>query len=63
MPKLPNYPVLIMGNYPEIVGDSVPYDIPVLGQCSVEELEDRFSELPEVRIEPVVRHMAMHHAP
>ena len=45
VPVLPNYPVLVMSTDPEIVGDSVPYDILVIRQGSVEELEVRFGEL------------------
>ena len=53
IPVLSNDPVLVISNDPETVGNSVSYDVPVLGQGPLEELENRFraplriGELPE----------------
>ena len=63
IPLLPNYPVIVMGDDPEIVGDDVGDHFPFLWKGFIEESEDRLGELAEIRMEPVVRHMAVHDAP
>ena len=52
-----------MGDDPEVVGDGFRDRLPFVGQRFVEECEDRFGELAEVRMEAVVRHVAVHDAP
>ena len=48
---------------PEVVCDGVALGFPLFGQSSAEEIEDSVDEVPEVGMEPVVGHFAVHDRP
>ena len=52
-----------MGNNPEVVGDRAPYGVPVFGQSSIKEPEDRLGKLMEIGIASVVSDLTVHHIP
>ena len=65
-PVIPNSlqnPKVLMGYDPEIVGDGISPFCPLLWQSSAEEIEDSVDEVPEVGMEPVVGHFAVHYSP
>jgi len=51
-----------MGDHAEAVGDGFGDGLPFPWQGPVEEAEDRPGELPEIRVEPVTPHVAVHDA-
>ena len=52
-----------MGDYPKAVYHGIRDRLPFPGQSVREEAEDRLGELPEVRMQAVVSHVAVHGAP
>ena len=65
-PDIPNSlrnPKVLMGYDPEIIGDGISPFCPLLWQSSAEEIEDSVDEVPEVGMEPVVGHFAVHDSP
>ncbi len=52
-----------MGDHPETVGDGFRDGLPLTGKGLVEKAEDRLGELPEIRVEPVTPHVAVHDPP
>ena len=56
-------PKILVGYDPEIIGDGISPFCPLLWQSSAEEIEDSVDEVPEVGMEPVVGHFAVHDSP
>jgi len=52
-----------MGDHAEAVGDGFGDGLPFPWQGPVEKVEDRLGELPQVGVEPVTPHVAVHDAP
>ncbi len=61
--RLSDHAVSVMGDHPETAGDGFRDGLPFPWQGVVEEPEDRPGELPEIRVEPVTPHVAVHDPP
>ncbi len=61
--RLSDHAVSVMGDDPEAVRDGFRDGLPLTGKGFVEKAENRLGELPQIRVEPVTPHVAVHDPP
>jgi len=61
--RLSDHAVSVMGYHAEAVGEGFGDGLPLPWQGLVEKAENRLGELPQVGMEPVTPHVAVHYPP